>query len=299
MIRVLTIAAIVYGGLVTSALAEPPPEPIARLITEAAKSGNPVMLKDTADLAKRTYPASAAEIDALVANLQAQAEAARVAKLQEQGLFEGWSGEGEIGASQTTGSSRNTTIAAGIKLNKNGLDWQHHLAGLVDYQHSNGNTTANREVASYEADYKFSPDFFTNGLVQWEQDRFAGFTRRFTELLGLGYNILGGPVFTWVVSGGPALRQATFTNSTTENDISARGATSFLWNITAATVLSEDAGVYVGGRDNTYSSTTAITTKIFGNLSARLSFNINIESNPPPGIENTSTISRFTLVYSF
>ena len=78
--------------MVTSALAEPPPEPIARLITEAAKTGNPVLLKDTADLAKRTYPASAAEIDALIANLQAQAEAARVAKLQEQGFFEGWSG---------------------------------------------------------------------------------------------------------------------------------------------------------------------------------------------------------------
>jgi putative salt-induced outer membrane protein len=299
MIRIRTIAAIVYCGMVTSALAEPPPEPIARLITEAAKTGNPVILKDTADLAKRTYPASAAEIDALIANLQAQAEAARVAKLREQGFFEGWSGEGEIGASQSTGSTRNTTIAAGMKLNKNGLDWQHHLAGIVDYQHSNGNTTANREVASYEADYKFSPQIFISGFVQWEQDRFAGFNRRFTESLGLGYNILGGPVVTWLVSGGPALRQAAFTNGRTENDISARVASSFLWNITAATLFSEDAGVYVGGRDNTYSSTTAITTKIFGDLSARLSFNINIESNPPPGIENTSTISRFTLVYNF
>jgi putative salt-induced outer membrane protein len=258
-----------------------------------------VILKDTADLAKRTYPASAAEIDALIANLQAQAEAARVAKLREQGFFEGWSGEGEIGASQSTGSTRNTTIAAGMKLNKNGLDWQHHLAGIVDYQHSNGNTTANREVASYEVDYKFSPQIFTSGFVQWEQDRFAGFNRRFTESLGLGYNILGGPVVTWLVSGGPALRQAAFTNGRTENDISARVASSFLWNITAATLFSEDAGVYAGGRDNTYSSTTAITTKIFGDLSARLSFNINIESNPPPGIENTSTISRFTLVYNF
>ncbi len=295
----ITLAAIIYCAFLASAAAEPPPEPIVRLITEAAKTGNAVMLRDAADLAKRTYPGSAAEIDALVANLQAQAEAARIAKLQEQGFLEGWSGEGEIGASQTTGSSRNTTIAAGIKLNKIGLDWQHHLAGLVDYQHSNGSTTANREVASYEADYKFSPLFFTNGLLQWEQDRFAGFNHRFTESLGLGYVILGGPVFAWQVSAGPALRQASFINGRTENDISGRGATSFLWNITAATVFSEDAGFYLGGRDNTYSSTTAITTKIFGDLSARLSFNINIESSPPPGIENTSTISRFTLVYNF
>jgi len=135
--------------------------------------------------------------------------------------------------------------------------------------------------------------------VQWEQDRFAGFNRRFTESLGVGYIIFSSPAVSWQVSGGPALRQATFINGTTESDVSGRGATQFLWNITPATVFSEDAGIYVGGRDNTYSSTTAITTKIFGDLSARLSFNLNIESNPPPGIENTSTISRFTLVYNF
>jgi putative salt-induced outer membrane protein len=284
---------------VPNAFADPPPEPIVRLITEAAKAGNPIVLRDTADLAKKSYPASASEIDSLVANLQAQAEAARVALLREQDFFEGWSGEGEIGASQTTGTSRNTTVAAGIKLNRNGLDWQHHLVGLIDYQHSNGITTANRELASYEIDYKFSPRLFTNGLLQWEQDRFAGFSHRFTESLGLGYNLFANPVVTWTVSGGPALRQATFINGSTESDISARASTGFLWNITAATVFSEDAGLYLGGRDNTYFSTTSITTKIFGDLSARLSFNLNIESNPPPGIDNSSTISRFTLVYNF
>jgi len=298
-IRLSAAAAAAYLIFATAAVAEPPPEPIVRLITEAARTGNPATLKQTADLAKATYPASAPEIDALVANLQAQAEAARVARLREQGFFQGWSGEGEIGASQTTGTARNTTIAAGVKLNKDGIDWQHHLAGLVDYQHSNGVTTANRELASYDANYKITPRLFADGFLQWEQDRFAGFTRRFTESLGLGYNILGGPIMTWQVSGGPALRQTTFITRASENDVTARGATQFVWNFTPATAFSEDAGVYLGGRDNTYFSTTAATTKILGDLSARLSFNINIESHPPPGIQNTSTISRFTLVYGF
>ena len=283
----------------SAALAESPPEPIVRLITEAARSGNPAALKDIADLAKKTYPASVAEIDALLANLQVESEAARIARLREQGFFQGWSGEGEIGASQTTGTARNTTIAAGVKLNKDGIDWQHHIAALVDYQHGNGVTTANRELASYEADYKLAPRLFADGFLQWEQDPFAGFTRRFTESLGAGYDIIEGPIVTWQVSGGPALRQAVFITHTTENDLAARGATQFVWNITPATVFSEDAGAYLGGRDNTYFSTTAVTTKILGDLSGRLSFDVNVESHPPPGIENTSTISRFTLVYSF
>ena len=296
---VFAIAAIFVCGTVSNAFAEPPPEPVVRLITEAAASGNPAVLANTVDVAKRTYPGSAAEIDALVANLQAQAEAMRVARLQQLGFFEGWSGEGEIGASETTGTIKNTTIAAGIKLNKLGIDWQHHIIGLVDYQHSKGVTTADRELASYEADYNITPVLFANGLVQWEQDRFAGFSHRFTESLGVGYSIFKLPNFTWQVSGGPAFRQASLIDGTKQNAVSARGATQVTWTIMPGTVLSEDAGIYIGGKDNTYTSTTALTTQIFGNLSARLAFDINIESNPPPGIDGTSTISRFTLVYNF
>ena len=52
-------------------MADPPPEPIVRLITEAARTGNPANLDQAASLAKNAYPGSAAEIDALVADLRA------------------------------------------------------------------------------------------------------------------------------------------------------------------------------------------------------------------------------------
>jgi putative salt-induced outer membrane protein len=297
--RLCAFTALLFLVTVSTALADPPPEPIVRLITEAARTGNPANLDQAAAFAKNAYPASAAEIDALVANLRAQAETARIARLQQLGFFQGWSGEGEVGASETTGTARNTTVAVGLKLNRLGLDWDHHFTALVDYQRSNGLTTANRELASYEADYRFAPRLFANGLVQWEQDRFAGFNRRFTETVGIGYSIITTPAMTWQASGGPALRQTSFITGLDENDLSARGATQLIWHVAAATTFTEDAGLYIGGRDNTYFSTTALTTNIFGDLSARLSFNVNVESKPPPGIDNTSTISRITLVYSF
>lgn len=290
---------ILLAGFCASARAEPPPEPIVRLITDAANSGDATKLDQAAALAKASYPASAVEIDALVANLRAQAAAARIARLREEGFFEGWSGEGEAGASQTTGTARNTTIALGLKLNRIGIDWEHHLIGLVDYQRSNGRTTDNRELASYEADYNFAPALKALGLVQWEQDPFAGFSRRLTETAGVAYTIIGTPDLSWLASAGPAWRQTEFIDHRSVSDLSGHGATNVTWHITPGTVFTEDAGFYVGGRDNTYYSTTALTANVFGNLSARVSFNINIESSPPPGIDNTSTISRVTLVYSF
>jgi len=281
------------------AFADPVPEPIVRIITEAANTGNAATLQSTVDLAKSTNPRSIVEIDTLVANLRTQADAARTARLSTQGFFEGWSGEGEVGASLTTGTSKNKTLALGINLKKEGLDWRHKIIGIANYQRSDNITTADRYLASYEGNYKFTPRLYAFGLLQWEQDRFAGYNSRYTEALGLGYTLVDTPEFNWVVSGGPALRQTKLITHTSQSDTSARANTVFLWNIGPTTVFSEDLGMYVGGKDNTYFSTTALTTKIMGNISARASFNVISESNPPPGIDNTSTITRFTLVYSF
>lgn len=295
----LTLAAAWAIAIPATASAVPIPDPIVQIIREAAKTGNPAILQTTADLAKTTNPLSIPEIDALLASLRQEAETVRVAKLSSQGFFDGWSGEGEVGASVTTGTTKNKTLALGINLKKDGLNWRHKLVGIVNYQRSDDTTTADRYLASYQGDYKFSSRLFVYGLVQWEQDRFAGFDRRYTESLGAGYTIIDTPEFNWQISGGPALRQTRFITHKSESDTTAHAGTTFLWNISPATIFTEDLGTYIGGSDNTYFSTTALTTKIMDNLSARGSFNVTSESNPPPGIDSTNTITRLTLVYSF
>jgi putative salt-induced outer membrane protein len=296
----IALAALAFGILIPElASADPIPEPIIQIIREAAKTGNAATLQTTVNLAKTTNPRSVAEIDALVANLQQESEAVRTARLSTQGFFEGWKGEGEVGASLTTGTSKNKTVAVGVNLTKDGLNWRHKLVGVANYVSSNDTTTADRYLASYQADYKFTPRLFAYGLLQWEQDRFAGFNRRFTESLGLGYTIIDTPMFNWQISGGPALRQTKLITHETQSDTTAHAGTTFLWNISPTTVFTEDLGTYVGGSDNTYFSTTALTTKIMGDISARASFNVISESDPPPGIESTNTITRLTLVYSF
>jgi putative salt-induced outer membrane protein len=72
-----------------------------------------------------------------------------------------------------------------------------------------------------------------------------------------------------------------------------------LSRISSNTVFNEKIVTYAGGSDSTYFSTTVITTKLMGNISARTSFNATSERNPPAGIDSTNTITRLTLVYSF
>ncbi len=103
----------------------------------------------------------------------------------------------------------------------------------------------------------------------------------------------------WDVTLGPAFRQIDPVIGAMQYDVEARLATHLVWNITDATVFTEDMSFYVGGGHSTSQSTTAITTKLIDALAARASFNIKRETIPGPGFRRTDTASRMTLVYGF
>ena len=62
--------------------------------------------------------------------------------------------------------------------------------------------------------------------------------------------------------------------------------------------LSSATAIFSSGT-NTLTATTALDAKISGKLSARLSYAIEHENNPPEGRDKTDTLSRATLVYDF
>src|ERR1051325_9389475 len=108
------IVFVAIAGLVGASpvVAAPLPEPVAAMLTEAAKS--PDNLKAVTAVAKSTYPESTAEIDAFVASLKAKADASREEKLATAGLFDAWSRSGQVGFSKTTGNTRDTSIIVGL-----------------------------------------------------------------------------------------------------------------------------------------------------------------------------------------
>jgi len=289
----LTTAAL----LPTAAFAEAVPASVAAMIDAAA--GDPAALKTVADIAKKTNPGSATEIDAQVAGLKTKAEEARVAKLESQSFTEGWSGEGTIGAFTSSGNTSSTGVAVGVKLVKEGVKWKNTLAGAVNYQKDNGVTSQERYFVGYDVNYKFSDRFYALGLASWERDTFAGYNSRFSESLGLGYKLLSTPKVLLAVEGGPALRQTDYILTGSVNDFAGRVAGNFVWNISPTTAFTEKASYFFGGDTNTITSETALTSKLYGALSARISFFIQNESNPQPGLEATDTTTRFTLVYGF
>lgn len=280
-----------------AAIAAPIPPAVDAMINAAA--ANPDQLKVVADIAKQTNPDSAAEIDAKVAAINAAAAKAREEKLASQGFFEGWGGQGEAGGFISSGNTENRGLAVGVNLGKETRHWKHTLRGVMDYQEDNGVTSRERYFAGYEGNWKFTERGYAVLALSWEQDRFTGFTSRFTQAIGIGYRLVDTPRLTIAVDGGPALRQTRFTNGINENTLAARAGLNGKWIITDRLTFTQTATYYADNVNNSLLSLSQLTAKLNGRLSARFSFQLNNESDPPAGRENTDTVTRATLVYNF
>jgi putative salt-induced outer membrane protein len=111
-------------------------EPVRAMIEAAIATGDTAKVATVVELARQTNPDDAGEIDALHrAFLDRQAElAAAEARTREQairtaGVFQRWSGKGEIGAYRSSGSSDNVGVTASLNLERKGIDWTHRLRG--------------------------------------------------------------------------------------------------------------------------------------------------------------------------
>lgn len=298
-------AAILIACLAAGPLHAAMPATVEAMIREAAK-GDDATLAAVVKVAKATNPDDAEAIGTLASSLQAErkaaAEQARREALASRSVFEGWKGEGQIGAGLSSGNTSETSAVLGLTLTRQGLQARHKLSGLVDYLRTNGVTVRQRYAVDYQLNLSMGDHLSLVGTLGWERDRFAGYARRFTESLGLGYRAIDEDRMKLDLSAGPALRQTRyiFINSPVPEDgLAGRGSLDWRWTIRDGVVLTETASVLAASDDTTLISTTGLTAKINGKLSARLSYNVQKETNPPNGLKSTDTATRATLVYGF
>ena len=277
--------------------ATPLPPGVAAMIDAAAN--DPATLKTVVTVAKKANPGSTAEIDVQVAALADKSAAAKTERLATQSIYEGWDGKGQIGLYSHTGNTSDGGIAVGLNLDKDGLRWRHIVSLLADYQQENGKPTKEKYSAGYEADYKFTKRFYGYGVLYGEQDIFASIQGRFSESLGLGYRVIDRKTMTLGLEAGPAIRQTAYIGAPSLDTVDVRLAGDFSWTFWDNTTFTQTAWTYLEHRNPTFTASTAVTTKLQKGISARASFDVTHEGDPPPGREKTDTTSRLTLVFSF
>ncbi len=282
------------------------PGPVRAMIESAMRSDDPKAVEAVIKAAKETQPQDAAEIDAmrekfgdthtLVVAEKALNERERVLAARPLQL---WKGEGEIGAFRSTGNSRNTGVAVGLKLERNGVYWQHKLAFHADYQETAGVVSREQYLASYSPRYTLNDRLYLYGLAQYERDRFQGYDSRYSLSPGVGYRVFTGNDLSLELQGGPAVRFTDYIDEPQRTNLSGLASMDFSWRPTANIRLTQQASAYLDPANSTFTSDTAMEAGMLKGLKARLSYRFEHDTNPSDAARRTDTLSRFTLVYGF
>ncbi|WP_228243970.1 YdiY family protein [Porphyrobacter sp. GA68] len=317
----LPIAALCFPAPAAAQLAEP----VRAMVEAAIANGDPAQIEAVVAIARQTQPEGHAEIDALYqawveARQRAEAEtdsatpATKLAAAEPEAPAQAqqptrWSGRGEIGAFRATGGSNDIGASGAINATWQGDRWSHKLSGRADYQAANGRTTREQMLLAYEPRYTFSDRLFAYGLAQYERDRVQGFAARYALSGGVGYRVIDADDMDLSLKAGPAVRVNRLINGGGETRLAGLLGVDFDWRITDRLTFTQDTNavaetggsalLIVDSNNTSLNLVTGLEAKISDALSTRMTYQVDYNSNPPAGRVNTSTLSRFTLVYGF
>ncbi|WP_271077939.1 DUF481 domain-containing protein [Aurantiacibacter sp. MUD61] len=312
------IIALAWLALATPAAAQDDPLPDAAraMIDAAIANGDADDVEAVINAARAAFPDDRAQIDAIWTDYQAQqaalaaeTAAAEEAEIRQAGLFENWSGQGQIGGFQSTGNSDEFGVTAALQLEREGIDWEHRLRASADYRRSEGVTSREQFQVQYEPRYQINERLFAFGLAQFERDSRQGFSARYSASGGLGYRVIDNDAVEFSVKAGPAYRVTEFVDGTSTSRLAGLLGLDFDWQVSDTIKFTQDANstVETGGEallivdssNTSLSAVTGIEAGISDSLTARLSWTIEYDSNPPAGAVSTDTLTRFTLIYGF
>lgn len=289
------------------------PEPAKAMLDAAIAAGEEGEVVTIAKYATKAWPGAAAEIQARVdawhaERLVAANPAAPVVPQTERNEQQAeppapppppWKGKGELGGYYATGNSDYFGLSTGLSLTREDPVWRHAFVLQADYQENDGKASRERYLASYQPNYRFDERTYVYGLAQYEHDRFLGYDSRYALSTGIGFRTPNGGPVSFELEAGPAYRLTEFVDGGAESSAAGRGSVTVQWKLAPSLTFNQNAAAYIDSLNSTINSTSALSAKLYGPLSARLSYNVQFESAPPEGRQTTDTLSRVSLVYDF
>lgn len=281
------------------AAAQPAAAPVQAMVDDVFANGSDAEIAAVVKYARRTAPELAETLDRRLAARVAEQSAAEQARLANPAALANWSGRGEIGASLASGNTDTLGVYASLRATRQGVRWRHELRGEAAYQETNGVRSQERLLLAYEPRYKVNERLSAYALLQAEHDPVLGYDARYSVSAGLGYRVVRSDALSIDVQGGPAFRHIAPVTGSAEDGFSGRGALDARLKLRPGVRLTQTGSAFLDPRGNTFSATTGIEAQVFGPLAARLSYNVQYESQPAAGRVSTDRLGRITLVYGF
>lgn len=221
-------------------------------------------------------------------------DAASVSKKQE-----GFFGSVSLGYLSNTGNTDSSNLNARASLGYVSAPWRHALLLRAVKGSTDGATTAEEYEVREQSDYTFSDNNYLFGAVNFSTNRFSGYDRRTSEVVGYGRRVLDSDAHTLDLQVGAGARQTRRTDGTRQNEGIVQLAGGYVWNFSETANFSQQIRIE-SGSDNTFSeSITAVTSKLKGNLALSVSYTVKHNSDVSPDLVKTDTATAVSVIYGF
>ena len=209
-----------------------------------------------------------------------------------------WTGKGELGASFASGNSENESVNAALGIGVTLDRWTHKLGFAGNYGSDGRVTTAQRWEVRGQSNYDITGRAYWFGAGRYEDDRFSAYDFQSTVATGLGYKLIDSERTKLWVQGGPGYRYAEFNETgESEDGVIFRGDLGFDHQLTGTTKIVERFLVETGSENTYLQNDLGLEVTIEGSLGLRVGYQVRHNTETPPGIDKTDTLTTVSLIY--
>lgn len=224
------------------------------------------------------------------------------------GVAQGWSGSFALSASGTSGNTDNGELSGAGRLTYGTGNWSHLFGFAIEYGEANGQKSEEKFFGTYEGSRYFTEQFYAFGLARYqydgyltdnannqipgsETDAFVGF--------GPGYRAIAEQDQTWRVQAGPGVRYFKDQTGNSDTEVGFIASSRYYYAFNDVVSFTMDTDI-VGSDVNTVVTNDAgINYKVSNNLSTRVSYRTDYNTDPVGGLKSTDNTLGLSLVLGF
>jgi putative salt-induced outer membrane protein len=224
------------------------------------------------------------------------------------GVAQGFKGSFALTASGTSGNTDTGEVSGAGRLTYGVGDWNHLVGFALEYGEANSVKNEEKFFATYEASRYFTEQFYMFGLGRFqydgtlvddagvvlpgsETDAFLGF--------GPGYRIINTADQTWRVQGGPGVRYFKDAASNSDTEVGFIVSSRYFYSLTDTINFTNDTDILGSDANTIVSNDAGINFKVSNNLSTRISYRTDYNTDPVAGAASTDNNIGLSLVLGF
>ncbi len=224
------------------------------------------------------------------------------------GVAQGWRGSFALSASGTSGNTDNGELSAAGRLTYGIGDWNHLIGFAAEYGEANGTKSEESFFATYEGSRYFTEKVYGFGIARVQYDGFQtdatgasidGDTTDAFLGFGPGYRAINKDGHTWRVQAGPGVRYFEDVTGNSETEVGFIASSRYYYELNDTVSFTMDTDVLGSDINTILANDAGMNFKMSNNLSTRVSYRTEYNTDPAAGLKSTDNTLGVSLVLGF